>query len=133
MKIISRIYRFWWFQMHMLKTGKDEWFFFSFRQKSLSWPRKEATMFLQSCEAPVARNYFHFVPEKFTGELVCWFIYIIWCEQRGGNVFLTQLILWHLLWFTEKIYWIIKIDLLSYLEEYKGPFLALFILNFSKM
>lgn len=47
-------------------------FYFSFRQKSLSWPRKEATTFLQQCEVPVARNDFHFVPEKyakFTGEL----------------------------------------------------------------
>lgn len=112
-------------------------FYFSFRQKSLSGPRKDhATMFLQSCEASVARNYFHFVPgkyAKFTGELVCWFIYVIWCEQRGGNVFLTQLILLNLLWFTEKIYWIIKIDLPSYVEEYKGPFLAVFILNSPKM
>lgn len=111
-------------------------FYFSFRQKSLSWPRKEATTFLQSCEAPVTRNDFHFVPEKyakFTGELVCWFIYIIWCEQRGGgNVFLTQLVLLNLLWFTENIYWFIKRDLPSYLEEYKGPFLTLLILNFPK-
>lgn len=31
-------------------------------------------MFLQQCEVPVARNDFHFVPEKyanFTGELAC--------------------------------------------------------------
>lgn len=111
-------------------------FYFSFRQKSLSWPRKKATTFLQSCEVPVTRNDFHFVPEKyakFTGELVHWFIYIIWCEQRRGNVFLTQLILLNLLWFTEKIYWFIKRDLSSYLEKYKGPFLALCILNFPKM
>lgn len=38
----------------------------------------------------------------------------------GGNVFLTQLILLNLLWFTENIYLFIKIDLPTYLEEYKG-------------
>lgn len=72
-------------QMFTKRKGGTSGFIFqfSFRQKSFSWPRKEAAELSQQREVPVARNVFHFVPEKyakFTGELARWFIYIIWRE-----------------------------------------------------